>query len=68
MAAHARSQDDVRRDIEREREQLVTAVEQLRGDIRSAANVKPILKKVAIAVAVVVAVRFGVSAIRRRRS
>jgi hypothetical protein len=67
MAAPPRTQDDVRREIERERERLVIAVEQLRGDIRSVANVKPMLKKVAIGVAALVAVKLAVSAVRRRR-
>jgi hypothetical protein len=69
MAARSRTPDDVRRDIERERDQLVTAVAQLRGDLRSVANVKPLLRKAAVAVVAVVAIRFVVrrfSGARRR--
>jgi hypothetical protein len=59
MTAKSRTQDDVRREIEHEREQLVTAVEQL----RSATNVKPLLRKVALGAVAAGALR----AIVRRR-
>jgi hypothetical protein len=48
-----RSAADVRRDIEREREELVHAVANLRSDIRDVTNVKPLLKKVAIGAAAI---------------
>jgi Protein of unknown function (DUF3618) len=59
-----RTPDDVRRDIEREREQLVRAVSNLRSDV---ANVKPLLKKVAIGAAALIATRVAVKLILRRR-
>ena len=43
-----RTPEDVRRDIEREREQLVRAVTHLRSDLHEVANVKPLLRKLAI--------------------
>jgi hypothetical protein len=46
-----RTPEDVRRDIEREREQLVRAVTHLRSDLHEVANVKPLLRKLAIGTA-----------------
>jgi hypothetical protein len=60
-----RTTDDVRRDIEREREQLVRAVSTLRSDV---ANVKPVLRKVAIGVGVVVAASIAFKLLRNRKS
>jgi uncharacterized protein DUF3618 len=59
-----RTPDDVRRDIEREREQLVRAVSNLRSDV---ANVKPLLKKVAIGAGALIATRIAVKLLLRRR-
>jgi Protein of unknown function (DUF3618) len=59
-----RTPDDVRRDIEREREQLVRAVSDLRSDV---ANVKPLLKKVAIGAGALIAARIAVKLILDRR-
>ena len=59
-----RTTEDVRRDIEREREQLVRAVSTLRSDV---ANVKPMLKKVAIGAGVVVAAGIALKLLRRKR-
>jgi hypothetical protein len=59
-----RTPDDVRRDIEREREQLVRAVSDLRSDV---ANVKPLLKKVAIGAGALIATRIAVKLLLRRR-
>ena len=61
-----RTTEDVRRDIEREREQLVRAVTHLRSDLHEVANVKPLLKKVAIGVGVLVATRMAFKLLRRR--
>jgi hypothetical protein len=46
-----RKPEDVRQDIEREREELVVAVAELRRDLHAATNVKPLIRKVAIGVA-----------------
>jgi hypothetical protein len=51
-----RTTEDVRRDIEREREQLVHAVTNLRTDIHRVTDMKPLLKKVAIGAVAVTAV------------
>ena len=59
-----RTPDDVRRDIEREREQLVRAVSDLRSDV---ANVKPLLKKVAIGAGALIAARIALKLVLRRR-
>jgi hypothetical protein len=59
-----RTTEDVRRDIEREREQLVRAVSTLRSDV---ANVKPLLRKVAIGAGVVVAAGIAFKLLRRKR-
>jgi hypothetical protein len=61
-----RTTEDVRRDIEREREQLVRAVTHLRSDLHEVANVKPLLKKVVIGVGVLVAARIAFKLVRRR--
>jgi hypothetical protein len=55
---------DVRRDIEREREELVRAITHLRSDV---ANVKPILRKVAIGAAAVTAAIVVLKVVRGRR-
>ena len=59
-----RSQDDVRKDIEREREQLVLAVTELR---REATNVKAMLPKVAAGAFATVAVLKTLKRLRRKR-
>ena len=59
-----RTTDDVRRDIEREREQLVRAVSHLRSDV---ANVKPLLRKVAIGAGALIAARIALKLVLRRR-
>jgi hypothetical protein len=59
-----RTTDDVRRDIEREREALVRAVSHLRADV---ANVKPLLKKVAIGAGALIAARIAFKLLRRKR-
>jgi hypothetical protein len=59
-----RTPDDVRRDIERERQQLVRAVSDLRSDV---ANVKPLLKKVAIGAGALIAARIALKLVLRRR-
>jgi hypothetical protein len=60
-----RTPEDVRRDIEREREQLVRAVSHLRSDV---ANVKPLLKKVAIGAGALIATTIAVKLLLGRRS
>jgi hypothetical protein len=67
MALRNRTTDDVRRDIEREREELVRAVSHLRSDLHQVANVKPVLRKLAIGVGAVVAARIAFKLVRRRR-
>jgi hypothetical protein len=67
MAIRDRSADDVRHDIEREREELVRAIADLRGDLRQVANVKPLLRKVAIGAGAFAAVVIAVKLVRRRR-
>ena len=62
-----RKAEDVRQDIERERERLVIAVEDLRRDIHRVTNVKPLLRKVAIGVAVFSVTMIAVKLVRRRR-
>jgi hypothetical protein len=62
-----RTTEDIRRDIAREREELVRAIAHLRGDIREVANVKPLLRKVAIGAAAVTAVVVAVKIVRGRR-
>jgi hypothetical protein len=62
-----RTTEDIRRDIQREREELVRAIAHLRGDIREVANVKPLLRKVAIGAAAVTAVVVAVKIVRGRR-
>jgi hypothetical protein len=62
-----RKPEDVRQDIEREREQLVIAVEDLRRDIHRVTNVKPLLRKVAIGVAVFSVTMIAVKIVRGRR-
>jgi len=55
-----RTPEDVRRDIEREREELVRAVTHLRSDV------KPFLRKVAIGAGAVIAARLAVKLLLRR--
>ena len=63
-----RTPDDVRREIEREREQLVRAVAHLRGDLQQVANLKPLLRKIALGtVALTAAIVVRKIARRRRR-
>ncbi len=59
-----RTPEDVRRDIEREREQLVRAVTHLRSDV---ANVKPMLRKVAIGAGALIAASIAFKLLRRRK-
>ena len=63
-----RTPEDVRRDIEREREQLVRAVANLRGDLHQAANIKPLLRKAAIGASVLVGTIVVLKLARRRFS
>jgi len=67
MAIRERSPEDVRHDIEREREELVRAIADLRGDLRRVANVKPLLRKAAIGAGALAAVVITVKLVRRRR-
>jgi hypothetical protein len=60
-----RTMEDVRADIEREREQLVRAVANLRVDLHQVTNVRPLLRKVAIGAGAVAAVVVTVKLIRR---
>jgi len=62
-----RKPEDVRQDIEREREQLVIAVEDLRRDIHRVTNVRPLLRKVALGVAVFSVTMIAVKLVRGRR-
>ena len=59
----SRTTEDVRRDIEREREQLVRAVSNLRSDV---ANVKPMLRKAAIGAGALIAAGIAFKLLRRR--
>ena len=59
-----RTPEDIRREIEREREELVRAVSHLRSDV---ANVKPLLRKVAIGAGALIAARVAVKLLLRRR-
>jgi Protein of unknown function (DUF3618) len=61
--ATTRTPEDIRRDIEREREQLVRAVSNLRSDV---ANVKPMLRKVAIGTGALIAAGIAFKLLRRR--
>jgi hypothetical protein len=63
-----RKPEDVRQDIEREREQLVVAVADLRRDLHAVTNVKPLLRKVAIGVAAFSVAMIAVKVARRRFS
>lgn len=63
-----RKPEDVRQDIERERERLVIAVEDLRRDLHRVTNVKPLLRKVAIGVAAFSVAMIAVKLARRRFS
>jgi hypothetical protein len=63
-----RTTEDVRREIEREREQLVRAVAHLRGDLHEAANVKPLLRKAAIGAGLLVGTIVAFKFARRRLS
>jgi hypothetical protein len=62
-----RTAADVRREIEREREELVRAVAHLRGDLHEVANVKPLLRKLAMGAGAVAVVVVAVKLIKRRR-
>jgi hypothetical protein len=64
---HDRKPEDVRQDIERERERLVIAVEDLRRDLHRVTNVKPLLRKVALGVAVFSVAMIAVKIVRGRR-
>jgi hypothetical protein len=64
---HDRKPEDVRQDIERERERLVIAVEDLRRDLHRVTNVKPLLRKVALGVAVFSVAMIVVKIVRGRR-
>jgi hypothetical protein len=61
-----RKPEDVRHDIERERQRLVIAVEDLRRDLHRVTNVKPLLRKVAIGVAAFSVAMIAVKLVRRR--
>ncbi|HEY2219216.1 MAG TPA: hypothetical protein VGH35_07720 [Gaiellaceae bacterium] len=62
-----RKPEDVRQDIERERERLVIAVEDLRRDLHRVTNVKPLLRKVAIGIAAFSVAMIAVKIVRRSR-
>ena len=62
-----RTPEDVRRDIEREREQLVRAVTHLRSDLHEVANVKPLLRKLAIGAGAFTLAVVALKLARRRR-
>ena len=62
-----RKPEDVRQDIERERERLVIAVEDLRRDLHRVTNVKPLLRKVAIGIAAFSVAMIAVKIVRRAR-
>ena len=62
-----RTPEDVRRDIEREREQLVRAVTHLRSDLHEVANVKPLLRKLAIGAGAFTLAIVALKLARRRR-
>jgi hypothetical protein len=64
---HDRKPEDVRQDIERERERLVIAVEDLRRDLHRVTNIKPLLRKVALGVAVFSVAMIAVKIVRGRR-
>ena len=63
-----RKPEDVRQDIERERERLVIAVEDLRRDLHRVTNVKPLLRKVAIGIAAFSVAMIALKLARRRFS
>jgi hypothetical protein len=67
-----RTPEQVTREIEREREQLATAVSHLRGELKQAADVRSILKahapKLALATAVLVGLKVARTMARRRAS
>ena len=63
-----RTREDVRSDIQRERAELVRAVEHLRGDLREVTNVKPLLRKAAIGAGVLTAAVVVVKIVRGLRS
>jgi hypothetical protein len=60
-----RSMEEIRAEIEREREQLVRAVTNLRVDLHEVTNVRPLLRKAAIGAGAVAAVVVTVKLIRR---
>ena len=62
-----RKPEDVRQDIELERERLVYAIGELRRDLHRVTNVKPLLRKVAIGVAVFSVTMIAVKLVRGRR-
>jgi hypothetical protein len=64
MALHQRSQEDVRRDIEREREQLVVSMTELR---REATNIKAKLPKLAAGAVAAFATLKALKLVRRKR-
>ncbi|HZO98586.1 MAG TPA: hypothetical protein VFB42_14590 [Gaiellaceae bacterium] len=67
---HGRTTEDVLREIEHERDELVRAVARLRGDLHAAANVRPLLRRVAVGAAGLAALRLvarRLSGARRRR-
>jgi hypothetical protein len=63
-----RKPEDVRVDIELERERLVYAVAELRRDLHKVTNVKPLLRKVAVGVAAFSVTMIAVKLARRRFS
>ena len=62
-----RTPEDIRRDIEREREQLVRAVTHLLSDLHEVANVKPLLRKLAIGAGAFTLAIVALKLARRRR-
>jgi hypothetical protein len=63
-----RKPEDVRQDIERERDRLVIAVDDLRRDLHRVTNIRPLLRKVAIGVAAFSVAMIAVKLARRRFS
>jgi hypothetical protein len=64
MATNGRTQEQVTREIAREREQLAAAVQHLRGELKSAADVKSVLKAQAPKLALVAAVYVGYKVVK----
>ena len=64
MPTNGRTQEQVTREIAREREQLAAAVSHLRGELKQAADVKAMLKAHAPKLAAVAAVYVGYKVVK----